>query len=208
MQGFHQGCSLAISGAMNQWWPYRAGFLFPDVWSFATCFLKTEENRTSPKSKAQQASASGISNKSSQFFKRNFPCPETEDMEDLTQKGWTYPRQGSSSPLSLWTSSHLQAADWSLGSTWRHWIAGPSGYGWSVMSVMCWLRMINKGWVLSKRQLLLFLVLKQLLTVSGPLSGRTWGSSVGIARVFWIIRVIQSWRMGAWRTSLFWSPCP
>lgn len=40
-------------------------------------------------------------------------CPQ--DMEELTEQGWTYPRQGSSSPLSLWTSSHLEMADWSLG---------------------------------------------------------------------------------------------
>ena len=42
-------------------------------------------------------------------------CCVAQDMEELTEQGWTYPRQGSSTPLSLWTSSHLEMADWSLG---------------------------------------------------------------------------------------------
>jgi len=47
---------------------------------------------------------------------RNMPLQHgPQDMEELTEQGWTYPRQGSSSPLSLWTSSHLEMADWSLG---------------------------------------------------------------------------------------------
>lgn len=40
---------------------------------------------------------------------------QREDMEELTEQGWTYPRQGSSSPLSLWTSSNFETANWTLG---------------------------------------------------------------------------------------------
>ncbi|CAJ1332437.1 unnamed protein product [Effrenium voratum] len=36
------------------------------------------------------------------------------DMEELTDQGWTYPKQGSSSPSVLWTSRSLSDADWNF----------------------------------------------------------------------------------------------
>lgn len=54
------------------------------------------------------------------------------DMEELTEQGWTYPRQGSSIPLSLWTSSHLEMADWSF--VWEN--MGSQGLI-VMMSVLC-----------------------------------------------------------------------
>eukprot|EP00429_Kryptoperidinium_foliaceum_P002592 CAMPEP_0176019662 /NCGR_PEP_ID=MMETSP0120_2-20121206/9505_1 /TAXON_ID=160619 /ORGANISM="Kryptoperidinium foliaceum, Strain CCMP 1326" /LENGTH=904 /DNA_ID=CAMNT_0017352743 /DNA_START=24 /DNA_END=2738 /DNA_ORIENTATION=+ len=35
-------------------------------------------------------------------------------MHTLTETGWTYPKQGSSGPLALWTSYDLREADWEL----------------------------------------------------------------------------------------------
>jgi len=54
------------------------------------------------------------------------------DMEELTEQGWTYPRQGSSSPLSLWTSSNFETANWSF--VWEN--MGSQGLI-VMMSVLC-----------------------------------------------------------------------
>ena len=43
------------------------------------------------------------------------PVRVTQDMEELTDQGWTYPKQGSSSPSVLWTSRSLSDADWTPG---------------------------------------------------------------------------------------------
>lgn len=35
-------------------------------------------------------------------------------MHTLTETGWTYPKQGGSGPLALWTTYDLRDADWAL----------------------------------------------------------------------------------------------
>jgi len=36
------------------------------------------------------------------------------DMDELTDEGWTYPKQGSGSPLAIWTTYDLRDADWTF----------------------------------------------------------------------------------------------